>query len=64
MKTTATQGTVDYRLLGLLSDLVICSRCLSKGRSPRFRRSCRTGIRRERFVAAASRRAVVTCDVY
>lgn len=32
MKTTATRGKVDYRLLGLLSDLVICSRCLQEGR--------------------------------
>lgn len=32
MKTTATDGNVDYRLLSLLSDLVICSRCLQHGR--------------------------------
>ena len=32
MKTTATPGKVDYRLLGLMSDLVICSRCLQEGR--------------------------------
>jgi len=32
MKTTTTRDNVDYRLLGLLSDLVICSRCLRAGR--------------------------------
>ena len=32
MKTTASNAKVDYRLLGLMSDLVICSRCLQAGR--------------------------------
>ena len=32
MKTAVTHGNVDYRLLGLMSDLVICSRCLQQGR--------------------------------
>ena len=32
MTTTRPAGNVDYRLLGLLSDLVICSRCLQQGR--------------------------------
>ena len=32
MKTAARSATVDFRLLGLLSDLVICSRCLRAGR--------------------------------
>ena len=32
MKTTAIRGKVDYRMLGLLSELVICSRCLLEGR--------------------------------
>lgn len=31
MTTTRTCGKVNYRLLGLLSDLVICSRCLRNG---------------------------------
>ena len=30
--STATTSNVDYRLLGLMSDLVICSACLQKGR--------------------------------
>lgn len=32
MKTATTCDKIDYRLLGLLSDLVICSRCLRAGR--------------------------------
>ena len=32
MKTAEANGNVDYRLLGLLSDLVICSSCLRAGR--------------------------------
>ena len=32
MKTANAQGKVDYRLLGLMSDLVICSGCLRKGK--------------------------------
>jgi len=32
MDTTARQDNVDYRLLGLMSDLVICSACLREGR--------------------------------
>lgn len=32
MQDRAARGAVDYRLLGLLSDLVICSRCLRAGR--------------------------------
>ena len=32
MKSTTTGSNVDYRLLGLTSDLVICSRCLLEGR--------------------------------
>ena len=32
MKTDSAQGNVDYRLLGLMSDLVICSGCLRKGK--------------------------------
>ena len=32
MDTTTPSGNVDYRILGLLSDLVICSRCLREGR--------------------------------
>ncbi len=32
---TATTSNVDYRLLGLMSDLVICSACLRKGRITR-----------------------------
>ncbi len=32
MKTAKTQDKVDYRLLGLMSDLVICSGCLQKGK--------------------------------
>ena len=33
MKTAATHSKVDYRLMHLLSDLVICSRCLRAGRT-------------------------------
>ena len=29
--SSATTSNVDYRLLGLMSDLVICSSCLRKG---------------------------------
>ena len=32
MKTATAQSKVDYRLLGLMSDLVICSGCLRKGK--------------------------------
>ncbi len=32
MKTEKSHGTVDYRLLGLMSDLVICSSCLRAGK--------------------------------
>jgi len=32
MKTEEAHGNVDYRLLGLLSDLVICSSCLRAGK--------------------------------
>ena len=32
MSTATAQDNVDYRLLGLLSDLVICSSCLRQGR--------------------------------
>lgn len=32
MKTGKVQHKVDYRLLGLMSDLVICSGCLRKGK--------------------------------
>jgi hypothetical protein len=32
MKTVEGQSNIDYRLLGLLSDLVICSKCLRAGR--------------------------------
>lgn len=32
MKTANAQQKVDYRLLGLISDLVICSSCLRKGK--------------------------------
>ena len=32
MNTTATHDKVDYRLLGLISDLVICSGCLRNGK--------------------------------
>jgi len=30
--SSATTSNVDYRLLGLMSDLVICSSCLKQGR--------------------------------
>lgn len=30
--SSATTSNVDYRLLGLMSDLVICSSCLREGR--------------------------------
>ncbi len=32
MAATIADNNVDYRLLGLLSDLVICSSCLRQGR--------------------------------
>ncbi|MDH3442171.1 MAG: hypothetical protein OEM63_15545 [Gammaproteobacteria bacterium] len=32
MATASAESNVDYRLLGLMSDLVICSRCLRQGR--------------------------------
>lgn len=32
MKSTAANTNVDYRLLGLMSDLVICSACLRQGK--------------------------------
>jgi hypothetical protein len=32
MKTATASTNVDYRLLGLLSNLVICSRCLRQGK--------------------------------
>ena len=32
MSTTTANDNVDYRLLGLMSDLVICSSCLRQGR--------------------------------
>jgi superfamily II helicase len=32
MDTTARHDNVDYRLLGLISELVICSACLRQGR--------------------------------
>ena len=32
MSTTTASNNVDYRLLGLMSDLVICSSCLRQGR--------------------------------
>ena len=32
MPTVTRRGNVDYRLLNLMSDLVICSRCLQQGR--------------------------------
>lgn len=32
MTTEIANDKVDYRLLGLMSDLVICSSCLRKGR--------------------------------
>ena len=32
MKTSGKTAKVDYRLLGYLSDLVICSNCLRAGR--------------------------------
>ena len=32
MATAAAANKVDYRLLGLMSDLVICSSCLRQGR--------------------------------
>jgi len=32
MKTATASTNVDYRLLGLLSDLVICSCCLRQGK--------------------------------
>ncbi len=32
MSSVSTTSNVDYRLLGLMSDLVICSSCLREGR--------------------------------
>ncbi len=32
MSSATTASNVDYRLLGLMSDLVICSSCLKEGR--------------------------------
>ncbi len=32
MKTSVSASNVDYRLLGYLSDLVICSKCLRTGK--------------------------------
>ncbi len=32
MKTEKSRDTIDYRLLGLMSDLVICSSCLRAGK--------------------------------
>jgi hypothetical protein len=32
MKTGNAQGNIDYRLLGLMSHLVICSGCLRQGK--------------------------------
>ena len=32
MKAVNTRSKIDYRLLGMLSDLVICSRCLCAGK--------------------------------
>lgn len=32
MKTEKSHSTIDYRLLGLISDLVICSSCLRAGK--------------------------------
>ena len=32
MKTEKSPGKIDYRLLGLMSDLVICSSCLRAGK--------------------------------
>ena len=32
MSTRTANSNVDYRLLGLMSDLVICSSCLRQGR--------------------------------
>lgn len=32
MKSSTAASNVDYRLLGLLSDMVICSSCLRAGR--------------------------------
>ena len=32
MKTEEAHGNIDYRLLGLMSDLVICSSCLRAGK--------------------------------
>ncbi len=32
MKTEKSHGKIDYRLLGLMSDLVICSSCLRAGK--------------------------------
>ena len=49
MKTTATRGKVDYRLLGLLSDLVICSRCLQEGRVTPVLQSVRGVCRSDRI---------------
>jgi len=32
MSTATAKTNIDYRLLGLMSDLVICSSCLQQGR--------------------------------
>ncbi|MCH8059148.1 MAG: hypothetical protein IIA11_01685 [Proteobacteria bacterium] len=32
MKAANAHGKIDYRLLGMLSDLVICSRCFRAGK--------------------------------
>ncbi|MDH3547257.1 MAG: hypothetical protein OEN22_09165 [Gammaproteobacteria bacterium] len=32
MQSAPTRSNIDYRILGMLSDLVICSRCLRAGR--------------------------------
>ena len=32
MAATTARSNVDYRLIGLMSDLVICSSCLRQGR--------------------------------
>jgi hypothetical protein len=33
MKSAIATANVDYRLLGQLSDLVVCSRCLKRGKA-------------------------------
>lgn len=32
MKTSDSRSNIDYRLLGLMSDLLICSKCLRAGK--------------------------------